>query len=301
MKVYVSGALYGEIDARFSIFDRGVNHGMTVCDWFFCFDGKFVNLEERLVQMRNRADAMGIHFPWSPGDLVQALIVTYEMNGLTGNNAILQLMVTDGEETLANISAGRENDGVETPQPLQISPAVGVRVFQPEAAAGLLTAPIAAATLVDFSYPGGIIDWERYFFCCGGRNLALQEARSRSAQEALIFDWEETLTGCCGGVLVTLKDKYVAVQNQDNPEVLLPVLHQIFKEMTLTIMDQDLKLRDVRAAQECFLLRASGEISPVIALDGEAVGNSLGKPGPQTIAIAGKFYEKLTQLARFPF
>jgi len=113
--------------------------------------------------------------------------------------------------------------------------------------------------------------------------LALVEARSRGYDEALLLDANGyVVEGSGENVFVVRRGKMYT------PPVHSSILEGITRDTIITLAD-DLKIpvaekpvtrEEVYTADEVFLVGTAAEVTPVVEVDGRAIGN--GKPGPIT-------------------
>jgi branched-chain amino acid aminotransferase len=115
------------------------------------------------------------------------------------------------------------------------------------------------------------------------RMLALKEAHQKRAAEALWFTTDNRLAeGCVSNVfLVKNSTLYTPTLNTPVlPGIARKAVCQITSQNSITLVEKDLSIDDVLAADEIFLTNVIMQIMPVVAIEKHTVGN--GKVGPVT-------------------
>ena len=117
--------------------------------------------------------------------------------------------------------------------------------------------------------------------------LAKTAAKRAGALEAWLVDPEGFVTegGSTNAWIVDAKGDVVT--RPLGPDILPGVTRQVIleaaKEAGLRVVERSFTVAEAKAAREAFLSSASGAAVPVVAIDGQSVGD--GHPGPLTLRI----------------
>ncbi|MCF7838987.1 MAG: branched-chain-amino-acid transaminase [Candidatus Marinimicrobia bacterium] len=98
MKVYVSGKLVPEKQAKVSVFDHGLLYGDGVFEGIRIYNGRVFMLTEHLDRLYDSAKAIALKMPMTKDELRQAVVATCRANRL--RNGYIRLVVTRGVGTL---------------------------------------------------------------------------------------------------------------------------------------------------------------------------------------------------------
>src|SRR5438046_2210254 len=113
--------------------------------------------------------------------------------------------------------------------------------------------------------------------------LAMQMAYRSGAEEALMCNYRGELTECSqsnffmvrGGAALTPPSDAGLLEG-----VTRAFLFELGRELGVDVREETLTPKDLDTADEMFITSTTRELSPVVNVDGKAIGN--GKPGPIT-------------------
>ncbi|MDR1457195.1 MAG: aminotransferase class IV [Puniceicoccales bacterium] len=314
MKIYINGALYAEQDAKIPILDDGFLSGRGVREHFICREGTFFHLDERLDHLKAFAGELKMEFPWPAGDIKEALANTYDMNGFNGGDALLTLIITAGSNTCccACVDAKIDQKAQKTPAAKageEAKPADRAECICTMAPSLIILAKTLSrdepdnTTLVSLeSFPLGnkILQWERYTLGKQGTFLAQAEAKRKGAGGAILKDDNGVIFGCTKGDLFAVSGKDIFTPALDRPWVIGKFLHPILAELSdPKVSERQLRIQDLSAANECFLIRPCGKIVPIVKIDETSIGD--GNAGSITKIIATSLPQKIRNECRPPF
>jgi len=130
--------------------------------------------------------------------------------------------------------------------------------------------------------------------------LAKQAARKTGAFEAWLVDDEGFVTeGSSTNAWIVDKDGTVITRDLSNailPGVTRRVILQAMAEAQLKVAERKFTVAEALAAQEAFLSSATGAAVPVVAIDGQVIGN--GAPGALTKRIRELYFARTGVTAR---
>lgn len=330
MKVFLNHALYEPEDAKISIFDRSFREGIGLEERFLCLGGKFYALEAQLQRMQERAAELHLPFEWDIDDIKEALAATYEMNHWTEKIALLRCMLTSGGSFNQLLSQETEKDtksagskraskkkGAEEENPadekleskeksaeensdtqsISISPSLAITI-EPLPYTWKTVTPLGKAEILnDVTFSGSVLEHERYWLSKVGTYVARLKAESAGASVGLIVDAEENLTGCTHGEIFTLRDQFVFCSPNQERGVFTPLLQKIFAKMDLSLSEEGLKTRDLKAADAIFCIDDIGQVSKIDSLSKTAKT----KAEDLLLEIAQHLGDSIQRNARLPF
>jgi len=129
--------------------------------------------------------------------------------------------------------------------------------------------------------------------------LAMQAAYRSGAEEALMCNYRGELTECSqsnfflvrGGAALTPKSDAGLLEG-----VTRAFLFELGKELGIDVREERLMPEDLETADEMFITSTTRELSPVVNVDGKAVGT--GKPGPITKKLTALYQQRARELTR---
>jgi D-alanine transaminase len=124
--------------------------------------------------------------------------------------------------------------------------------------------------------------------------LAKQAARKTGAFEAWLVDDEGYVTeGASTNAWIVDKDGTVITRDLSNailPGVTRRVILEALGEAQIKVVERKFTVAEAKAAQEAFLSSATGAAVPVVAIDGQPIGQ--GAPGPLTRRIRELYFAR---------
>jgi len=129
--------------------------------------------------------------------------------------------------------------------------------------------------------------------------LAMQAAYRAGAEEALMCNYRGELTECSqanffmvrGGVALTPASDAGLLEG-----VTRAFIFELGKEVGIEVREEVLTPKDLATADEMFITSTTRELSPVVNVDGRAVGS--GKPGPVTRQLLDLYQRRAQELTR---
>jgi len=98
MKIYMSGKLVEEADAKVSVFDHGLLYGDGVFEGIRAYHGKVFLLEEHVERLYESAKAIALDIPMTREEMCAAVVETCRANGIV--DGYIRLVITRGTGTL---------------------------------------------------------------------------------------------------------------------------------------------------------------------------------------------------------
>jgi branched-chain amino acid aminotransferase len=123
----------------------------------------------------------------------------------------------------------------------------------------------------------------------GDLTAASFEARDRGARSAILLDADNCVAEGPGFNVVVVRDGALASPSRNAlPGITRRTVFEIAAEMGIEASLRDITSRELYDADELMAVTTAGGVTPIIALDGEAVGD--GDPGPMTVRIRDRFW-----------
>ena len=259
---YLNGEVTTLERAAVSPLDRGFLLGDGVYEVIPCYGGTPFRLDAHLRRLQDSLAACRIRDPLTPERWRAILGEVCEANG--GGDLALYLQVTRG---CAQTRAHEFPDGVEPTVFVMASP-LPSRHAEPEG--------LRAVVREDPR-------WAR----CDIKAIALlpnvllrQEAVDTGADEA-ILQRDGVLTEGAASTVFIARDGVVATPRLHRgllPGITREVIRELAERHGLPCETRTITVDELRSADEVWLSSATKEVAPVIAIDGQAVGD--GNPGP---------------------
>ena len=264
--VFFNDRLVPADEARVSIYDGGLLHGVGLFETMRSYGGRVFRLADHLDRLYHSARELQINITQKREELGGWIEVLLEANGLQDSR--LRLTLTRG--SIKNTDADSPGQSIMfiTSGPMVGYPAEYYRRGMTVIISNFKQNP------EDPTLKHKTINYL-------ARLLALQQAQRKKAGEALWFTVHNQLAeGCVSNVFVVTKGRL------RTPPVDTPVLPGIARKTVLELAgekgveceEKELHIKDSLSAQEVFLTNSIMELMPVCRIERHAVGKD--KPGP---------------------
>lgn len=274
-KVFLNDKVIDDTEAHISVSDSGFLYGMGLFETMRCTGGRVFALDDHLDRLFTSAGQLAINNPYEKGYIKDAIRQALEANNLA--DARLRLTLTNGPMA----------QGGETKATLLIT----VTRFEPYPAEYYQNG--VGVVLTDFrqNTQDPIVKHKttNYF----SRLLALNIAHQKKAAEALWFTTDNRLAEGCVSNVFCVTDSAIYTPTLDTPilpGIMRKTVCEIAKAQSINLVEKDLTIKDLLAADEIFLTNVIMLILPVVAVEAHTVGN--GKVGPMTKKLM-KYLEKV--------
>ena len=267
--VFLNGDYVPADQARISIFDRAVNFGDAIYEVAGVLDGKLVDFEHHMQRYFNSLRKLGMESPLSQDEILAAFRELVTRNAI--DEGLVYMQVTRGTA---------ERDFV---WPEGIEP--NVFMFTQVKTSAENEAARTGVTLASTED----IRWARRDIKTVnllGQVLAKKAAYDAGAQEALMVDRDGFVTECGSTSFVIVRDGEILSRELNNdilPGVTRRAVLALCAQTPVALRETRFTLEDAKGADEAFISAASSYILPVVAIDGQPVGD--GKPGLSLIHI----------------
>jgi branched-chain amino acid aminotransferase len=265
LKLWLNGALVEEGDARISPAD----HGFLVADGVFetlrCYAGVPFALADHAGRLAAGAAVLGIDAP-SAAELQRIVGMVVEANGLA--DARVRITLTSGPGPPGLVRAG--------PPTLLVS-AQPLRPWPPAATAMVSRhrrdeqSPLAGVKTI------AVIE----------NLMAQREARAGGADEAILLNTRGDVCEASTANVFAVRDGAVTTPPRESgclPGITRERVLLVCREAGVGCTEAAMPLRMLFESEELFLTSSTREIQPLVAVDGNPVGD--GAPGPVSARLA---------------
>jgi branched-chain amino acid aminotransferase len=280
-KVYLNGKLLDADEAKITVFDAGIQHGVGLYETLRSYRGSVFRLKDHLDRMKNSAADLGLVMDGNEAAFTKAIGELLTANGLS--DARLRITVTAG-----SIRVGIHLGGQSSPTTLitcgPVPPAdelyqhgVGVLLSDFRLSS---TDPIARHKTISYL----------------PRLLAMRTAQRAGLADAVWFTEEGFLADGCANNIFLFKDDILLTPSLSlpvMPGITRKVVLEIAREMQIPVEEGRFTLKDFLAAPEIFLTNSVTEILPVVAVEKHQVGN--GTVGTITRTFLQKYRKKVRE------
>jgi len=260
MKVYLNNMLLSDNETRIDPVDRGLTLGDGLYETVAVRNGRPARVAAHLARLRQGAHVVGLEVPKDDRALESALNEVAQANAI--GEGVLRLTLTRGPA-----GHGLAMPDSATPTLLIIGRA------QRLAPAPLTSAIVATVTRRNENSPTSRIKTTN----CLDAVLALREAVESGADDALLLNGAGKLAEATTANLFAVIDGKLVTPPVADGALAGVMRGAVIKE--LGAEERSIAPADLAGASEAFLT-SSLRVRPLIAVDGQAIGN--GEPGPVT-------------------
>lgn len=276
--VYVNGEFFPRDQARVSVFDSGFALGDGVWEGLRLMKGRLISLDAHMDRLLEGARSIALDIGMSRDEIVKAIRLTLERNGMT-DGAHIRLMVTRGVKKTPN----------QDPR-FALGPATVVIVAEykspkPETRAkglSLLTSTFRTST-------PDVFDLRLNSHSRLNLIQALIQAINAGSDEALMLDPRGFVASCNSTNFFIVRGQEIWTSSglYNFKGITQQKVVDVWRADGQVARECDFTLAQVYSADEAFVTGTLGGVTPVTRIDGRVIGS--GKPGPVT-ARAGELY-----------
>jgi branched-chain amino acid aminotransferase len=277
--VSVDGVLCAPGDATVSVYDRGFLYGDAVFEVLRTYGGRPFALDEHLARLRRSAERVFIELPVDEATL--ATEIDSALGAASGEESYVRIMVTRGSGPLGL-------DPATATHPLRVVLVEPV-VPPPRSAyaAGIAAVTVTTRRAADDTTAAGA-KLANYLTSL----LAIREARSRGAQEAIVIDGRGYVVEGASSNVFVVNGGTVATP-PESAGILAGItrahLLTAARSLAMPIVERDVVRDELFVAHEVFVTSSIREVLPVVRVDDRILG--AGRPGPVARALHRRFRE----------
>jgi len=264
--VFLNGSFLPIEEAKVPFMDRGFMFGDGVYEGVGVLDGRLVDNEAHLERLERSLREVRIPNPYTRAEWTRLEEEIARRNGMM--EGFIYFQVTRGV-------AERDFTFPENAPPT-------VAMFTQ--AKAILDAPAAKTGIAVITVPD--LRWSRRdikSLNLLAQVLAKQAAKEAGAQEAwMVEDGYVTEGGSSSGFIITKEGRIVVrpLSNAILPGITRKALLALSKDAGIELEERMFTVEEAYGAAEAFMTSASMFVTPIVSIDGRAVGD--GKPGPIT-------------------
>ncbi len=277
--IYVGGKLYPRDKAKISVFDSSVQGGDAVWEGLRVYNGKIFMLDAHLNRLFDSAKAMA--FERIPGrDAVKAAIFqTLQANSMR-NEVHIRLTLTRGKKVTSGMSPHFNRYG-----PTLIVLAEWKAPVYNSGGIRLITAAIRRNTPM-------CIDSKIHHNNLINNILAKIEANVAGVDDAVMLDIHGFVSETNATNIFLVKRGSLLTPHADSclPGITRGKVIDLGREAGFTVIERNISISELYAADEIFTTGTMGELSPVLEVDGRTIGT--GEIGPVTEKLRAIYAEK---------
>jgi branched-chain amino acid aminotransferase len=285
--VYVNGKIAPADQAVVPVYDHGFVYGEGVYETLRTYNRVPFLYDRHMTRLRQSAERLLLDVPFDDATLLQWMNQTVDAAGEL-DEAYIRVLLTRGVGDL-------NYDPKSTPTPTTV---IIVKPLE-EPAARVFNDGIRIS-LVDMlrNHPKSVNPIIKSNNLLNNA-LAMQAAYRAGAEEALMCNYRGELTECSqanffmvrGGAALTPKSAAGLLEG-----VTRAFIFELGKELGIDVREDVLLPKDLESADEMFITSTTRELSPVVNIDGRAVGT--GKVGPVTKKLLGLYQQRAQELTR---
>lgn len=282
MIVYLNGEYLPQEQAKISVFDRGFLFGDAIYEVIPVFNGHCLRVQEHLARMQRSLQAVHMHNPLTNAQWLELLEQLMQRNAEFLPNLAIYIEISRGAQSKRS-----------HPIPKDYQPTVvAFCIANQPMSAEVLAKGFSAITLANPRRR----DCHIKAVTLLPNILALHEAHSQQAIEAILLDGDQVLEGCSSNVFAVKQGVVIT------PPANEQILGGITRELVLEILEKNnlahearpLTKQELLQADEVWLTSSMKEIAPVTEIDKQVIGN--GQAGPmwqQVFQLYQQYKEKL--------
>jgi branched-chain amino acid aminotransferase len=295
--VYVNGTITAADQAVIPVYDHGFVYGEGVYETLRTYNRVPFLYDRHMRRLRASAAALHLAVPFDDDSLRGWIDDTMAVASRlpdprqqVSNEAYIRILLTRGVGELSyDIDATPAPSLVIIVKPFDEPPA---RVFEEGITVSLVS--------ILRNHPGSVNPIIKSNNLLNNA-MAMQEARRKGADEALMCNYRGELSECSMSNFFLVRDG-VALTPRSAAGLLEGLtrafMFDVGREVGVAVEEATLRPEDLDTAQEAFVTGSTRELTPVVRVDDRAIGT--GRPGPVTLKLLEGFRKKAWQLSSQP-
>jgi branched-chain amino acid aminotransferase group I len=279
IQIWVGGRLQPRSDARISVFDSAVQGGDAVWEGLRVYGGRIFALDAHLDRLFDSARAMAFERVPTREEVAAAIFATLAANRMR-DGVHIRLTLTRGEKVTSGMSPGFNRSG-----PCLIVLAEWKAPVYERSGIRLITSAVrrnAPACLDSKIHHNNLIN----------NILAKIQANHAGVDDALMLDVHGFVAETNATNVFLVKRSELVTPHADSclPGITRAKVLAIAREAAIPTVERNVTLAEVWTADEMFTSGTMGELSPVLEVDGRAIGD--GGIGPLTRRLQALYAER---------
>jgi branched-chain amino acid aminotransferase len=305
--VYVNGTITPADQAVIPVYDHGFVYGEGVYETLRTYNRVPFLYDRHMRRLRASASALHLDVPFDDGTLRgwidDTMVVASRLPERLPERAREQLLPERAREQLLNEAYIRIllTRGVgELSYDLKATPAPSLVIIvkpfdEPPARVFDEGIRIALVSILR-NHPGSVNPIIKSNNLLNNA-IAMQEAHRKGGEEALMCNYRGELSECSQSNFFLVRDG-VALTPRSASGLLEGLtrgfLFEVGRDIGVPVEEATLRPEDLATAQEAFITGSTRELTPVVRIDDQVIGD--GKPGPVTRALLEGFRKKAWEL-----
>ena len=281
--VYINGEFFRREEARISVFDSGFLVGDGVWEGLRLHEGDFAFLGEHLDRLFQGAKAIGLEMGMTRQEITAALHETVRRNGMT-TDVHVRLMVTRGDKKTPS----------QDPRLVVGGPNVVIIAEHKRADPEVKGRGVRLFTSTVRRPPPDTLDQRLNSHSKLHEVVALLQALEAGADEALMLDPTGAVATCnaTNFFVVRRGEVWTSTGHYNLNGITRRMVIELCKADGIPVSERPFSLTEVYDADEAFVTGTFGGLTPVIGVDGRAIGS--GGMGPTTRRLNGLYAEAVS-------
>jgi branched-chain amino acid aminotransferase group I len=278
--ININGELFPREEAKVSVFDSVVQGGDAVWEGLRVYDGKVFMLDEHLERLVNSAKAMAFADIPTKDAVKQEVFKTLKSNNMY-DEAHIRLTLTRGKKTTSGMSPHFNQYGSTL-----IVLAEWKKPVYSTAGINLITSSIRRN-------PPQCVDSKIHHNNLINNILAKIEANLAGAEDAVMLDVDGFVSETNATNIFFVNKGAIKTPFADSclPGITRVNVIQLAEQNSIPIKERRISISEMYTADEAFVSGTMGEVTPVLNIDGRAIGSTA---GPMTLKIIA-LYTGLTK------
>ena len=276
--VYVNGVITAARDAVIPVFDHGFMYGEGVYETLRTYNRVPFLFDRHMRRLRASASRLHLPVPFEDRTLLRWIAETMHAAGEL-REAYIRVLLTRGIGDLAY-------DLDATPAPSLV--VVVKPIAEPPTRAEREGIAIALVSIVR-NHPQSVDPVIKSNNLLNNA-IAMQQARSRGAEEGLMCNYRGELSECSQSNFFIVREGRVLTPPSGAgllEGVTRALVFELGQAAGIDVREATLVPADLVTADEAFITGTTRELSPVVNVDGRVIG--AGRPGPVTLRLLGAY------------
>jgi branched-chain amino acid aminotransferase len=277
-KIYITGKLVPQEDAKVSVYDHGLLYGDGVFEGLRSYGGKVFRLAEHVERLYDSAKAIWLTIPMPQQEMADAINDTVRANDL--QDGYIRAIVTRGAGSL-----GLDPNKCSNPQVIIIADMISLYPAE------LYEQGLAIVTVSVMRMNPAALNPRIKSLNYLNNILAKIEGLQAGCIEALMLNHKGEIAECTGDNIFLVRKDVLYTPPIDAgilEGVTRDAVIELAKEADIEVREIPLTKHDVYIADEVFLTGTAAEVIPVVKVDSRTIGT--GKPGPMTLDLKKRFH-----------
>ena len=280
VKIYINGNFHSRENAQISVFDSGFLVGDGIWEGLRLHNGKIAFLDKHLDRLFAGASAIHLDIGLNKQELINALLETVEINGMT-DDVHIRVMITRGNKKTPS----------QHPSNVIGGPNIVIIAEHKVADPSVSQEGITLFTVTVRRPPPDTLDQRLNCHSKLHEVIALIQAIEAGADEALMLDPTGAVATCNATNFFIIKNEEVWTStgeyclNGKTRELVI----EIARNNGMKAFEKPFSLTDVYSADEAFVTGTFGGLTPVTQVDGRKIAD--GRIGNTTMLLQGLYKE----------